>query len=67
MYVQQIEGDAWKGGKFDKAKLDKMSGRINILDGNLSSFNFAQMNKSPKCMSSCKRSGRKRAKRQAEL
>jgi hypothetical protein len=26
MYVQQIEGDSWKGNKFDKAKLDKMSG-----------------------------------------
>jgi hypothetical protein len=31
MYVQQIEGDAWKGGKFDKAKLDKMSGRFLFL------------------------------------
>jgi hypothetical protein len=26
MYVQHIEGDSWKGSKFDKAKLDKMSG-----------------------------------------
>jgi hypothetical protein len=27
MYAQQIEGDSWRGGKFDKAKLDKMSGK----------------------------------------
>jgi hypothetical protein len=26
MYVQQIEGDSWRGSKFDKSKLDKMSG-----------------------------------------
>lgn len=26
MYVQDIEGDSWKGGKLDRTKLDKMSG-----------------------------------------
>jgi hypothetical protein len=29
MYVQQIEGDSWRGGKLDKAKLDKMSGTVS--------------------------------------
>lgn len=26
MYVQSIEGDAWRGEKMDKSKIDKMSG-----------------------------------------
>ena len=26
MYAQKVEGDAWKGEKLDKAKIDKMSG-----------------------------------------
>ena len=27
MYAQKIEGEAWKGEKLDKGKIDKMSGR----------------------------------------
>jgi hypothetical protein len=30
MYVQKIEGEAWREGKLDKAKLDKMSGRLRF-------------------------------------
>lgn len=26
-YVQQIEGESWRGEKMDKSKVDKMSGR----------------------------------------
>jgi hypothetical protein len=26
-YLQMIEGDSWRGGKLDKQKLDKMSGK----------------------------------------
>lgn len=26
MYAQQIEGEAWRGEKMDKSKIDKMSG-----------------------------------------
>lgn len=26
MYAQQLEGDAWRDAKMDKAKVDKMSG-----------------------------------------
>jgi hypothetical protein len=26
LYAQQIEGDSWRDGKMDRAKLDKMSG-----------------------------------------
>ena len=26
MYAQKIEGDAWRGEKLDKGKIDKMSG-----------------------------------------
>ena len=28
MYAQQLEGDGWRGGKIDKAKVDKMSGEF---------------------------------------
>ena len=28
MYAQEIEGDAWRGSKIDKAKIDKMSGAV---------------------------------------
>ena len=28
MYAQKIEGDAWRGEKLDKGKIDKMSGII---------------------------------------
>lgn len=27
MYAQKIEGDAWRGEKLDKGKIDKMSGK----------------------------------------
>ncbi len=28
MYAQKIEGDAWRGEKIDKGKIDKMSGTM---------------------------------------
>lgn len=28
MYAQKIEGNAWKGERLDKAKVDKMSGEM---------------------------------------
>ena len=30
LYAQQVEGEAWKGDKLDKAKVDKMSGRESL-------------------------------------
>lgn len=28
MYAQKIEGDAWRGEKLDRSKIDKMSGEV---------------------------------------
>lgn len=28
MYAQEVEGDAWRGNKIDKGKIDKMSGAL---------------------------------------
>ena len=30
MYAQKVEGDAWKGEKLDKGKIDKMSGKGSL-------------------------------------
>ena len=32
MYAQKIEGDAWRGEKLDKGKIDKMSGMSRTRD-----------------------------------
>ena len=32
MYAQKVEGDAWKGEKLDKGKIDKMSGTIRSIE-----------------------------------
>lgn len=34
MYAQKIEGDAWRGEKLDRAKIDKMSGPKVTFQGN---------------------------------
>lgn len=31
LYAQKIEGDTWRDEKLDEEKLNKMSGRFNVL------------------------------------
>jgi hypothetical protein len=42
--VQKIEGDSWRGSKFDRQKLDKMSGKasnVGFNSGISSNYNSA--------------------------
>lgn len=31
IYAQHIEGDSWLGGRIDKEKIDKMSGKLALI------------------------------------
>ena len=71
MYAQKIEGDAWKGEKLDKGKIDKMSGMLVIMEISVTSNTHTSRSKQisswDSFTSSCKRSSRQAVRKAVKI